>query len=180
MSFGFHRPSPELYEEIENCLKEGITIFASASNEAGARKRTYPARHGNVLCIYSATWQGRGSIYNPKPEGPENFSIVGEEVCPIWPLTSPKAAEQCGYDSGASFATPVAVSIAAFMVAYIQKKWPDHKWIMNPTTTEGIKNIFRVIALDFDGYDWVSPMRYLDDFDEGKVFEDLKQVLDCR
>jgi len=180
MSFGFHRPLPELFEEIDNCLKDGITIFASASNIAGGGRRTYPASHGSILCIYSATWEGRGSTYNPKLAESENFSAVGEEVRPMWSVTSPATTEQCDYDSGTSFATPVAVSITAFMIAYIQKKWPDHNWIMNLSSTAGIRSIFGVISDDFDGYDWVSPMRYFDDTDEGKVFEDLKHELDFR
>jgi hypothetical protein len=84
------------------------------------------------------------------------------------------------YKSSMSFATPVAVSVAAFMIAYTEGKWPDRQWIIKPRNPEGITRILKFISVDTDVYDWVSPTWYLARVSEDKIMGDIKQSLGCR
>lgn len=162
LAFGFdgRRNPDDIGTEIRQCLHEDIMIFASASNDGGEGSRTYPAKYPQVISAYSTNCQGNKSAFNPSPEKGRNFSFVGEHVRPIWPLKTPKGSTKMEYKSGTSYATAVAVSIAAFMIDYIRKNWPDQNWGVNPESSNGIQKIFAMMAKERDGYDWVSPTRY--------------------
>ncbi|KAF2963128.1 hypothetical protein GQX73_g10440 [Xylaria multiplex] len=182
LSFGFDsvRSPDTMGEEIRQCLHEGIMVFASASNDGGEGSRTYPAKYPGVVCAHSTTWQGSKAERNPGLEEDRNFSFVGELVRPIWPAKSPRDDSRMKYKSGTSFATPVAVSVAAFMIGYIRKKRPEtptFEWLIKPWSPQGILIIFKVMAMRIDGYDWVSPTRYLKYTKEEKIMGDLLQYL---
>ncbi|KAL6408085.1 hypothetical protein AUP68_08458 [Ilyonectria robusta] len=179
LSFGFDsvRYPDNFGEEIRQCLNNDIVVFASASNDGGDGSRTYPAKYARVVCVHSATWQGKVSGFNPGPEGYHNFTVVGEKVRPIWRSKAPTEAGGMKYKSGTSYATPVAVSIAAFMVGYIRKRWPDYPWVTNPRSPEGIARIFQLMSKRTDGYDWISPTRYIKYTRAEKIEGDLKQYL---
>jgi hypothetical protein len=185
LSFGFGKTGTpdKIQKEIENCVNAGIIVFASASNDGGNRPRTYPGNYGRVLCVHSATGMGDGSSFSPTPEETDtkkhNFSAVGECVKSYWPLKDPNAADAASkkykYMSGTSFATPVAVSIAAFMVGYIQKNMPDHEWNVEPLSPGGMQTIFRMMSKENkrDGYDWISPQWFFLKYGEDKIKQDL-------
>ncbi|KAI0197476.1 hypothetical protein F4808DRAFT_473817 [Astrocystis sublimbata] len=160
ISFGFDSvQSPDIMgQEIRQCLHEGIMVFASASNDGGEGSRTYPAKYDKVICAHSATCQGSKAERNPGLEEDRNFSFVGEH-------------------SGTSYAAPVAVAVAAFMIGYIQKKMPGHAWVIKPWSPEGILIIFKLMATNIDGYELVSPTRYLKYTEEDKIRGDLQQYL---
>ncbi|KAI1826112.1 hypothetical protein F4861DRAFT_499199 [Xylaria intraflava] len=179
LSFGFEsvRSPDAMGEEIRQCLHDGIMVFASASNDGGESPRTYPARYSKVVCAHSTTWRGSKADRNPGLEEDRNFSFVGEHVRPIWPAKKPTDDNRMKYKSGTSYAAPVAVSVAAFMIGYIRKKMPDYAWVIKPWSPEGILTIFRMMAVRIDGYDWVSPTRYLKYTKEVKIIGDLQQYL---
>jgi hypothetical protein len=179
LSFGFDsvRHPDSMGDEIRQCLNDGIMVFASASNDGGEGSRTYPAKYLRVVCVHSATWRGKASDSNPGLEEHDNFSVVGEEVRPIWPSKAPKEAGGMKYKSGTSYATPVAVSIAVFMIGYIRKRWPNYPWVTKPWSPEGITIIFRLMSKPIDGYDWVSPTRYIKYTRAEKIEGDLKHYL---
>lgn len=179
LSFGFDsvRSPDTMGDEIRQCLHNGIMVFASASNDGGEGSRTYPAKYSGVVCAHSATWQGSKANGNPGLEGGRNFSFVGEYVRPIWPVKNPSNDNRMKYKSGTSYAAPVAVSVAAFMIGYIRKKKPGYAWVIKPWSPEGILTIFRMMAVRIDGYDWVSPTRYLKYTKEEKIMGDLQQYL---
>ncbi|KAI0439346.1 hypothetical protein F4803DRAFT_531394 [Xylaria telfairii] len=179
LSFGFDsvRSPDTMGEEIRQCLHDGIMIFASASNDGGEGSRTYPAKYSGVVCAHSTTWQGSKAERNPGLEDGHNFSFVGEHVRPIWPAKTPSDDSQMKYKSGTSYAAPVAVAVAAFMLGYIRKKMPGYAWVIKPWSPEGIVTIFRMMAIKIDGYDWVSPTRYLKYTKEAKIIGDLQQYL---
>jgi subtilisin family serine protease len=179
LSFGFDsvRYPDRMGDEIRQCLNEGIMVFASASNDGGEGSRTYPAKYPRVVCVHSATWQGKVSDFNPGPEGHDNFTVVGEKVRPTWrskPTTEPGITR---YKSGTSYATPVAVAVAAFMIGYIRKQWPDYPWVTKPWSPEGITRIFQLMSKRIDGHDWISPTRYIKHTRLEKIEGDLKQYL---
>lgn len=182
LSFGFKRISePDMIgPAVEECLHKGIVVFASASNERGEGSRTYPASIPHVICVHSATCQGQGSACNPVLETQQrNYSFVGEHVRPAWGPGPHTAGDSIAltYRSGTSYATPVAVSVAAFMIGYIHKKMPDHPWRIKPWSPFGIEAIFNMMAVKEGEYDWVSPTRYMEHTIEEKIQADLKQKL---
>lgn len=181
ISFGFESVSfPDtIGEAVRRCLKEDILVFASASNDGGEGSRTHPARISSVICAHSATYNGRRSEFNPGTQQTHNFSFVGEHVRPLWGLRSETATMNTGitYKSGTSYATPVAVCVAAFMIGYIEKKMPNYPWVIQPCSPEGITQIFQMMAVKMDVYDWVSPIRFFKHTMEEKIQADLKQQL---
>ena len=179
LSLGFaHVHSPDLLgDEIRDCLYAKIPIFASASNDGADGARTYPAKYEGVICAHAADWQGAKSKGNPGLEAGRNFMFVGEHVRPTWSDRPTPSTEQMPYRSGSSCATPVAVAVAAFMIGYIHKKMPGFSWVTEPCSPKGIRAIFGMMARKIDGYDWVSPVSYLEYTKESKIHGDLEQEL---
>ena len=177
LSLGFETVEypDDLSQEITECLNNGIMIYASASNMGGNGSRTYPAKYPGVICVHSATHEGNKSTFNPDPEGLDNFSFVGEFIRPTWEPF--KRESSMSYKSGTSFATPVAVSVAAFMIAYIRKNMPNQQWRIKPWSCIGMQIIFRLMKKRRDNYDWISPIRYMKETNPGKIKEDLFQEL---
>ncbi|CAI6089273.1 unnamed protein product [Clonostachys chloroleuca] len=185
LSFGYRDASraDEILIEINKCLNAGIVVFASASNDGGNGPSTYPGNYNRVLCIYSADGNGEKSPFSPSPEvrqHKDNFSTLGGCINSPWPskdVSAPGATWK--RMSGTSFATPVAVSIAAFMIGYIRKQLPNYGWNVDPSSPEGVRAIFRVMseANKRDGYDLISPMwffrRYSKKVIEFKLVEEL-------
>ncbi|KAM0710563.1 hypothetical protein Q7P35_002234 [Cladosporium inversicolor] len=166
LSFGFRLShGPDLVQEqIKSCLGVGITVFASGSNDAGNKPRTYPGAYDGVLCIHSATGAGNASSFNPSPiSGVKNFSFVGDCVKSSWPMDRRGHDGKQGdkYLSGTSIATPVAVAVAVFMINYIRTEFPGYHWNTKPWSPEGIREIFTLMAHSREGYDWVSPEWFL-------------------
>ncbi|KAF1954306.1 hypothetical protein CC80DRAFT_395143, partial [Byssothecium circinans] len=185
LSFGFRISSnPDLVqEEIEACLEAGIIVFASASNDAGNKPRTYPGDYDGVLCIHSATGAGNASSFNPSPVSRvDNFSFVGDCVKSYWPMDRlgfGNDEEGQKYLSGTSIATPVAVSVAVFMINYIRKEFPEYHWNIKPWSPNGIRKIFALVAHEREGYDWVSPEWFFtgDQNREEEIKAQLKRLL---
>jgi len=132
-------------------------VFSSASNDGVEGSRTYPAKLPGVISCYTTNSQGKGSDFNTPAEAAPNFSFVGEEIRPIWPRKTAKVPERMKYKSGTSFATPVAVSVAALMIGYIEQKFPQKKWRIKPQSPEGVAKIFDLMKTKIGDYDWVSP-----------------------
>ncbi|KAJ8117107.1 hypothetical protein OPT61_g1614 [Boeremia exigua] len=148
LSLGYSTPGApdEVGAEIERCIDAKIAVFASASNDGGNRPRTYPGNYDRVMCIHSSASTGKASDFNPSPEtGKDNFTVVGECVESWWPSSIPRKPNDkrtdtgTKYLSGTSFATPVAIAIAAFMLGYIRKHLSEWKWSIEPKSPAGTK-----------------------------------------
>jgi hypothetical protein len=180
LSFGLKgRRIRKIYDEIEEARNANILIFAAANNDGGHAGRTYPANHGpGVFCIHSATGEGNKASYNPTPVPREdNFSVVGDCISSCWP--SPTESNKKKYMSGSSFATPVAVAVAAFMIAFIRKNMPQHKeWNRPPQTFNGMRELFHMMVESRDEYHWVSLLGYFDAHKESKIMQDIEDALD--
>lgn len=167
LSFGFDiiTPADGIQKQINLCLwdsEKPIVVFSSASNDGAEGSRTWPAKCEGVICVYSAKQRGQKADCNPPCEGNLNLSFVGENVRPIWGRKDLEKSEDMPYESGTSYATPVAVSIAAFMIAFIQiKGWDNWAWMYPPASPQGIVRIFQMMSVKADGYDWVSPTRFV-------------------
>lgn len=196
LSFGFSKRKGAYFgengisKEISRCFKDDekkILVFASASNDTREGWRTWPAQEPGVICVHSAKHWGGPSDFNPPPEGGDNFSFVGEEVRPTWGRrelqdpTNPKFSKLT-YKSGTSYATPVAVSVAAFIIGYIKLNgWSNWQFGHDPLTPEGMQAIFKLMSRPVAGYDRVSPTRYLNlNSKIDHVKTDFERALDCQ
>ncbi|RSL98206.1 hypothetical protein CDV31_012691 [Fusarium ambrosium] len=162
LSFGFEESIKSIEDEITQCIFSSIAVFAAASNDGVDGDRTYPAKYEGVLCIHAATGEGNKATFNPNPLGKEdNFMVVGDCIKSSWPGRNSNGTCAKKQQSGTSFATPVAVCTAAIMIDYIRKNMPDHTaWRISPKSRQGVRAIFRLMAKNSDGYDWVSPRGY--------------------
>lgn len=151
-----------------------MIILAAASNDASNTPRAYPANHDWVICVHSADGLGNRSKFNPTPvEGTDNFCVVGEDIEAAWP------SGQTQYQgvrrmSGTSFATPVGVAVAVFMLEYVEKKVPQHvEWLIPLRSYRGVRAIFNALSQRRDGpYHLVNPVY---DFSRGESA--IRQVL---
>ena len=103
---------------------------------------------------------GNTSSFNPSPvPRVDNFSFVGDCVKSYWPIDRLDFADEEGqkYLSGTSIATPLAVSVAVFMINYMRKEFPKHHWNIKPCSPRGIHKIFASMAHEREDYDLVSP-----------------------
>ena len=151
MSFGFPNRIPAIETAIRdaNCL-----MFAAAANHGLNHDRAYPAKHDSVICIHSTDGRGQPSGFNPHYiKQSDNFSIVGEAINSAWP-----GEDEFMRKSGTSFATPVAAGLAAFVLEYGAQNLQDEPdKLRRLRTREGMKDIFRLMAVKVDGYHYIRP-----------------------
>ena len=123
ISWGIREDIPSISTALNQALKAGILIFASASNTGANYPITFPARLQGIFCIGSADGLGAPSTFNPPYEGEEKYSTLGEAVLGACPRN---LSDQAGYIAetqtirrdGTSTATPIAAGIAALFVDY--------------------------------------------------------------
>lgn len=155
LSFGFPRGVKAIQEAINEAVARNIVVFAAASNDGSNTARTYPASHDRVIAVHSTDGHGNRSAFNPTPvDHDDNFCVVGEQLEGAWSDYGVRRM------SGTSFAVPVSVSIAAFMIGFISQNIPDHgKWLVPLLSYEGVRTIFRILSERRDsGYDLVNPL----------------------
>ncbi|KAK3940187.1 peptidase S8/S53 domain-containing protein [Diplogelasinospora grovesii] len=127
MSFGF----PEVVTEIQDALKraqgKGILIFAAAGNGGMYTMPHWPAGDSTIaIGINSCDVYGRKSTFTPWPiaDNP-NFMVIGEGIMAHWPTTrpyiGPNSIDGFGPVEGTSFATPVAVAMAAIILEFTRR-----------------------------------------------------------
>lgn len=178
ISFGFSSPKSTgpyfrkggIRSEIKSCVDNedrDILVFASASNDTNEGWRTMPAIEDGVICAYSAKYSGCKSEVNP-PIIPKraNFSFFGDQIRPTWgrsDLQDPTKStfSQMQYKSGASYATPVALSMAALIIGFIEiNGWPEECFSFSPRRHEGMVYLLKLISVPVDKFDWVSLTRF--------------------
>ncbi|KAJ5770966.1 Peptidase S8/S53 subtilisin/kexin/sedolisin [Penicillium nucicola] len=135
MSFGFPSREIEGYDELESAIQrayaENVLIFAAASNSGANLDRAFPARDENVICIHSTDANGNRSPFSPTALADTlNFATVGEHVESCWPMHLCEDASGIKHRSGTSYATPIAVSIAAFLLQYTRSFIPEKAFML--------------------------------------------------
>jgi len=133
MSFGFPTCNVDGYSELEKALKtaysKDVLLFAAASNNGGQLGRSFPAREPTVISVHSTDANGNRSKFSPTPHRDgTNLATIGEAVESAWPvqLCDEDSNPECvRTKSGTSFATPILVGIAAFLLMYARANLPD-------------------------------------------------------
>jgi subtilisin family serine protease len=169
LSFGFDNTNNEVDVALQSAKKNNILVFAAMSNEGIYRKPAWPARAArDAIGIHSCTHDGKTSSgFTPMPigDGNKDFMVVGENIPAHW-LT----AKGGGFRivEGTSFATPVAVAMAALIVAFVnQVRRPC--WTIREESELKIRletlwengGMIKVLELasqkTSDNYSWISP-----------------------
>lgn len=133
MSFGYPTNQTDGYKELETAIlyahSKRVLMFAAASNGGANQDRAYPARDPHVVCIHSTDSDGNRSRFSPTALSHDiNLATIGEAVQSAWPvnLCDPNFNPDCiECKSGTSYATPIAVGMAAFLMQYARLHLPD-------------------------------------------------------
>ncbi|PYH85260.1 putative subtilisin [Aspergillus uvarum CBS 121591] len=149
MSFGFHSRDVEGYDELEraihNAYSSRVLLFAAASNSGANLDRAYPARDENVICINSTDANGNRSPFSPTALADTlNLATVGEAVESAWPMRLCELPSGLKHRSGTSYATPIAVSIAGFLLQYARLHIPEQAYLFQRQSK--MKAVLRKIA----------------------------------
>ncbi|QGA21462.1 hypothetical protein EYB26_009173 [Talaromyces marneffei] len=173
MSFGFPTREIKDYDKLEGAIHKAYSnhtlLFAAASNSGANLDRAYPARDENVICIHSTDANGNRSKFSPTALADAlNLATVGEAVESSWPLRLCEGNNSLGtkYKSGTSFATPIAVSIAAFLLQYVRTYVPDYAHMLKRQSR--MKAVLNKISgktqesRSRDDYHYVAISRYSD------------------
>ena len=182
MSFGFRRADHEVDEALKSARDKGILVFAAMGNEGMYENAGWPARDSNVaIGIHSSVETGkRGSSFTPElVKKNSNFMVTGEGIIAHW-LT----AKGGGFRpvEGTSFATPIAVAMAALILAFanqklcgdLRKKSGKQVKVEELWQIQGMSKMLEAISKkSTDGYLWINPKllwaEYSDDGDEDTV-----------
>jgi hypothetical protein len=122
MSLGFEDQNADVQKALELANAKNILVFAAMSNEGMHKPAAWPAKDLNLCVgIHSCTVGGNSrSDFTARPvDQNPNFMVVGEKI-PIHRLTSKGGGFCLGY--GTSFATPVAVSMGALILTFVEQK----------------------------------------------------------
>lgn len=129
MSFGFAKSDETLYQAIQHAAREGVLIFAAASNAGKNLPEgiAWPAREENVICVHSADGFGNRSAFTPSPKDNMRIMVLGEYIKSPWPEKL-KSPENLKHMSGTSCAAPIAAGIAAVILDYARDFLNDDEW----------------------------------------------------
>jgi hypothetical protein len=95
-----------------------VVVFAAAGNEGGNEDVFWPAKlyeTGDVIRVNASDSYGNPSGFNPTAGSGHRICTLGEAV----PSCDKDAQKQTIHRSGTSFATPIAVAIAAILLGFM-------------------------------------------------------------
>jgi subtilisin family serine protease len=145
-----------------------VLIFAAAGNEGGNQGIFWPAKLDDVICINATDSLGNASGFNPTTSG-DRLCTLGEAV----PSCETDSQQHTIYRSGTSFATPIAVAVAAIVLAYMDsvdaKDGPEDFVNLKRKlrTRSGMETVLRNTCVLHDqkrraGYSYITPWFFLD------------------
>ncbi|KAI0977232.1 hypothetical protein F4678DRAFT_477323 [Xylaria arbuscula] len=174
MSFGFDEENDAIDTAVDTAMESGKLVFAAASNNGGVSGRARPARHDGVICIHASDGKGNKGGMNPTPmANRDNFATLGVAVPSRW-----KGKEV--WKTGTSFATPIAAGIAANVLEFAYNRCvnlsPRRRKLLHQK--RGMQAIFRRIAEERDGYDFIHPVRLWKDWQDLKTERDVAKVME--
>ncbi|KAK3952207.1 hypothetical protein QBC32DRAFT_213198 [Pseudoneurospora amorphoporcata] len=192
MSFGYPTNQVAGYEDLEAALlhahSKSVLMFAAASNSGANQDRAYPARDRHVICVHSTDANGNRSRFNPTAlVRYDNIATVGEAIQSAWPaaLCDMKVnPEYIQTKSGTSYATPIAVGIAAFLLQYARIHLTEVAHILKRQSK--MNDVLVMIAeksersISRDGYDYIALSLFPDNLfgkDKQHIDSTLRQLL---
>lgn len=167
MSFGFDNYDLILDEALRQARSQNILIFAAMANEDIYKKAAWPARESeDAIGIHSCAEMGKtSSPFTPKPvERNPNFMVLGEGIIAHWPTDKGGGFRLV---EGTSFATPVAVSMAALILAFVNQKRckklreeiEKEVRVKELGSNAGMRRVLQDISeKSTDGYLWINPI----------------------
>jgi len=153
MSFGLDNRDTDIDKAITTALTRGITIFAAAANSGGNKPRAYPSDKQNaVICIHASDGRGNNGKISPTPLAKgDNFSTLGISIESKWKRSKVQI-------SGTSFATPIAVALAADVLEFAR-----YKCLLSEYEQQclygfnGVTKILRLMSDERESYDYITP-----------------------
>ncbi|KAI1754550.1 hypothetical protein F4782DRAFT_492960 [Xylaria castorea] len=174
LSFGFEEENDAIDTAVDIAMEAGKLVFAAASNNGGVSGRARPARHEGVICIHASDGKGNKGGMNPTPiANRDNFAILGVAVPSKW-----KGKEV--WKTGTSFATPIAAGIAANVLEFAYNRCVDLKPRRRKLLHQkrGMQAIFRQMAEERDGYDFIHPARLWKDWQDPKTERGIAKAIE--
>lgn len=167
LSLGFPEQSSHgLRRALERANYENIAVFAAAANHGNCRAIAWPARDPDLaICVTSADESYKCSLFAPSAAGRDlpMFITHGEKVVSHWPIKLGQGSFRAM--SGTSVATPIAVGMAAMILAFLNKTnvWEDkEKWLGRSNegklrSTMGMRHLLQHMCRERDGLNVLSP-----------------------
>ncbi|KAI1842174.1 hypothetical protein JX266_011582 [Neoarthrinium moseri] len=170
MSFGFDESDIAVKTALKRARNHCI-VFAATSNEGNFKRMAWPARDENlVIGIHSSNSEGtKPSDFTPPPSGRTNIMVVGEDILTHWPTS--KGGGFRPY-SGTSFSTPVAVAMAALILAFVRQKRCSRErtrleeFLVDLPEISGMRKVLQKISnpVASGHYQWIHPDLLWKDF----------------
>lgn len=189
MSFGYPSKQIQNYNELENAIlhahSKSVLMFAAASNNGANLDRAHPARDPHVICVHSTDANGNRSSFSPTAiEHDLNIATVGESVQSAWPIhlcNAKLTQDYSKYKSGTSYATPILVGIAAFLLQYVRIHLKDEEACMLKRQYKMKEVLLKISektqkSSTRDGYNYVS-LSLFDDILFGRRKESIDATL---
>lgn len=154
MSFGLAEKDGAIKAAIDEAERNGVIMFAAASNYGGHTGRSFPARLEKVLCIHASDGNGNKSGIDPSPKlGRENFTTLGIGI--------PSITEAGVRLSGTSYSTPVAAGIAANVLRFVQhlneSGLLSDEYRKEAFSRMGMRSILLAMSNTIDDYHFIVP-----------------------
>ncbi|KAL6915741.1 hypothetical protein FSST1_007236 [Fusarium sambucinum] len=164
MSLGFSElGSLELTKTLTDADRKGISVFAAASNHGNRNPIAWPARDRLLaICVGSNDEMNKLSAFAPSTNRKfPVFVTYGENIYSHWPGGGYRKM------SGTSVSTPIAVGMAAMIIAFLNKTnaWPPDakanclgrikEWRIRGTA--GMGRVLENMCRDINGLKLLSP-----------------------
>ncbi|KAH7143369.1 ankyrin repeat-containing domain protein [Fusarium sp. MPI-SDFR-AT-0072] len=189
LSLGFAQESSySLTKTLKDADHEGIIVFAAAANHGNRQAIAWPARDRDLaICVTSGDEYNHLSQFAPGPNRDLPVLIThGEDVCSHWPTNLGGGFRKM---SGTSVSTPIAVGMAAMILAFLNSKnicsekerrttWLRRSIEGSLRSTRGMGRLLEHMCCDFNGLKVLSPklMWVQDlDLDSRRVLSNLGQ-----
>lgn len=167
LSLGFPRESSyDLSRALEEANHKGIIVFAAAANHGNREAIAWPARDRDLaICVTSGDEYNNVSRFAPSSNRQlPAFITHGEDICSQWPTELGGGFRKM---SGTSVSTPIAVSMAAMILSFLNKtnawspeqkrRWLDRSKERRLRSTRGMGRLLEHICRDRNGLKVLSP-----------------------
>ncbi|KAF4995721.1 hypothetical protein FDECE_12714 [Fusarium decemcellulare] len=158
---------------IDIAYRKGKVIIAAAAPIGFNSRRRFPANNPRVIGIHAVDGRGKDCGLSPMPvRGDYNFSALGVAVRPLGPE---EYSHENRYVSGAGFAAAVAAGATASILEFARFNLKlddpeDQKWLCS---TEGVREMLRLVSTNIDGYNCIAPWTLFGDTSDPKDICDI-------